>query len=996
MWQAIKRLALGAILIALASAVLLLSDSSRERAAARRSSVHVAILQHASQPVMDDGVAGMVEGLAEGGYVEGTNLVLTRFNAEGDLPTANTIAKELTAGRYDLVLTASTLSLQAVASANTAGKVRHVFALVSDPVAAGVGIVRDKPLEHPAHLAGYGTMQPVDATFRLAKKIYPDLKVVGEVWNPAEANSEAQTKVARATAKELGIELLEANAENTSAVVEAAGSLIARGVEALWVGGDVTVMAALDGLIPLAKKARIPVFSSMPGAPGRGTLFDLGADYREVGRLAGKLAAEILAGRDPATVAIENVLPERLVVDPTLLASLDDPWRFPNDVLDRAASDTAKAVAVAKAASQAKRPPPGQKYKLGVVFFAPEPGVELCMRGVYDGLRDRGFVKGENLEVHEAHAQGEIANIPALFQNFESQGMDLVVPMSTPCVTAATGIVKNSPVVFTYCYDPIAAGAGKSFEDHHPNVTGVGSFPPVAETPAFIAKLLPGTKKVGTVYNSSEANSRKVVEVAREAFAGAGMTLEEATAINSSEIFQATQALVARGVDVIWVAGDNTAIQGFDAIVKVAGDAKIPLVTSDVEPHAEKSLATLGMTFYDPGYVAGELAARVLLGEHTKDIPFENVSIVSVSVNTVVARKLGVVVPEDVRKSAATVIDESGVHQQAAPPEAASKKPAAPLAKKWKIDLLEFITVVDVEEGEHGIRDGFKEAGLVEGRDYKMRIRNAQGDMPTLSALVDAALTDGTELLLTMSTPTLQAAIQRTKKVPIVFTFVANAVAAGAAKSNEDHLPNVTGVPTVGAYEDLLKVVRECMPNVKRIGTLFVPAEVNSVVNKDELARLAKEQGIEVVGVAVNTATEMADAALALANEDIDAVVQVAGNLTSAAFVSITQATRRAKIPLFAALSSNAADGAQVTVARDYYEGGRDAALLAARIMRGEDPATIPLQPLTASKLLVNEEAARAIGMRIPDTVLARGIKVGKPASDGVPADKAAADSRRK
>jgi ABC-type uncharacterized transport system substrate-binding protein len=888
--------------------------------------------------------------------------------------------------------------MQAVANANTAGKVRHVFALVSDPAAAGVGISREKPLEHPPHMAGYGTMQPVDATFRLARRVFPGLKRVGEVWNPSEANSEAQTKVARATCKELGIELLEANAENSSAVVEAAGSLIARGAEALWVGGDVTVMAALDALIPLAKKSGIPVFSSMPGAPGRGTLFDLGADYREVGRLAGKLAAEVLDGRDPATVAIENVLPERLVVDQAVAASLRDPWRFPDDMLQKAAADLAAAESArTKNAAATKAPAPGRKYKIGVVYFAPEPGVESCMRGLYDGLRAHGFVQGENLEVREAHAQGEIASIPALFQNFDSLGMDLVVPLSTPCLTAACGTVRNSPVVFSYCYDPIAAGAGKSFEDHNPNVTGVGSFPPVNETPEFLRKLLPGVKKIGTVYNSSEANSRKVIEVARVAFAKHGLTLEEATAINSSEIFQATQALVARGAEAIWVAGDNTAIQGFDAIVKVAGDAKIPLVTSDVEPHAEKSLATLGMTFYEPGYAAGELAARVLLGEHTKDIPFQNVSIVSVSINTAIAKRLGLTISDELLKSAATVVDEGGVHQQAPPPaarpaSAAKEAKLGPLSRKWKIDLLEFITVLDVEEGEHGIRDGLVEAGLVEGRDYELRIRNAQGDMPTLTSLVDAAISDGTELMLTMSTPTLQAAMQRTRKIPIVFTFVANAVAAGAAKSNEDHLPNVTGVPTVGAYDDLVKVVRECLPNAKRIGTLFVPAEVNSVYNRDELARVAKQYGIEVVSVAANTATEMPDAAIALANEDIDAVVQVAGNLTSAAFVSITQATRRAKLPLFGALSSNSVDGAQVTVARDYYEGGREAAKIAARIMRGEDPARIPLEPLTASKLLVNEDAARAIGMRIPAAVVERARKVAAAAD----AERAAAAAASK
>jgi putative ABC transport system substrate-binding protein len=149
------------------------------------------------------------------------------------------------------------------------------------------------------------------------------------------------------------------------------------------------------------------------------------------------------------------------------------------------------------------------------------------------------------------------------------------------------------------------------------------------------------------------------------------------------------------------------------------------------------------------------------------------------------------------------------------------------------------------------------------------------------------------------------------------------------------------------------------------------------VTNRDDLVRLAGQQGIEVVSVAANTAPEIADAALALANEDIDAVVQVAGNLTSAGFTSLTQATRRVKLPLFGALSSDAASGAQVVVARDYYEGGREAALLAARIMRGEDPAGIPLQPLTASKLLVNEDAARAIGMRIPESVLGRAQKAG-------------------
>lgn len=310
-------------------------------------------------------------------------------------------------------------------------------------------------------------------------------------------------------------------------------------------------------------------------------------------------------------------------------------------------------------------PEPGRTFKVGVVYFAPEPGVETCMRGVFDGLRERGFIEGANLEIYTAHAQGEIANIPALYQNFDTAGFDLIIPMSTPCLTAACGAVKHTPVVFTYVYDPIAAGAGTSFEDHNPNVTGVGSFPPIGETVEFIMHLVPGVKTVGTLYNSAEANSRKVVSVAREVFADHHMRLEEATVINSNEVFQAAQALVARGIEVLWVAGDNTAIQGFNAIVKVADDARVPLITSDIEPVANASLATLGVGFYEPGYAAGQLAARVLLGERPKDLPFQNVSIKTVSLNLTVARRLGIRIPDAILRSAAALVDETGVHQQA-------------------------------------------------------------------------------------------------------------------------------------------------------------------------------------------------------------------------------------------------------------------------------------------------------------------------------------------
>jgi ABC-type uncharacterized transport system substrate-binding protein len=816
-------------------------------------------------------------------------------------------------------------------------------------------------------LVGYGTMQPVAEAFELAKRLYPDLKIVGEVWNPAEANSEAQTKIARETCRRLGIQLVEANVETTSAVFEATSSLVARGVDALWVGGDVTVMAAIDSVVSAARKGNIPVFTSMPRVPAeRGALFDLGANYYEVGRLAGTLAGDLLNGRDPSKIAVENVLPITLLVNREALNGLRDPWRFPDDVLRTAEQVGAQATAVPA------QPASGRLYKVGIVYFAPEPGADECMRGLVDGFGEAGFVEGRNLELRKSHAQAEIANIPQLLQNYDAQGLDLIIPMTTPCLTAACGTVKNTPVVFTYVYDPIAAGAGTDFSHHLPHVTGVGSFPPVADTIELIRQLIPGVKSVGTLYNSSEANSRKVVEVARREVTERGMQLEEVTVTNASEVFQAAQALTARGVQVLWIAGDNTAIQGFDAIVKVANDAGIPLVTNDIEPVAKASLATVGIGFYQSGYAAAKIAARVLLGADPADIPIENVAVPTVAVNTLVARKLGIRLSAAALQRADVLIDETGAHQRSTVEAASNAAATAPLGKKWNIDILEYVNVADVEEAEKGIREGLHDAGLVEGRDYQVRVRNAQGDMPTLGALVDAAVSEGAELLMTLSTPTLQAAIQRARGLPIVFTFVADPVSAGAGRSNDDHLPQVTGVPTTSAYEDLITTVQACLPAARRVGTLFVPAEVNSVFNKTRLTEVARRHGIEVLAVAANTSAEMPDAAAALCNQSPDAIVQIAGNLTTAAFASITQAARRARLPLFGSLNSDFQSGAAVVVARDYFDGGREAGMMAARIIRGESPAAIPFQPLTKTKTLISLRAAQASGLAVPAQLLKR------------------------
>ncbi|HEX3469616.1 MAG TPA: ABC transporter substrate-binding protein [Silvibacterium sp.] len=289
--------------------------------------------------------------------------------------------------------------------------------------------------------------------------------------------------------------------------------------------------------------------------------------------------------------------------------------------------------------------------RVGLLYFAPEAGAELCMKGLFDGLAQKGFTKDRNLDVISSHAQGEISNIHLLVQNFVSQNVDLIITLTTPCLSGACGAARNTHVVFTYCYDPVAAGAGKSASDHLPNVTGVGSFPPVQATVELIQKLVPNVKAVGTVYNSSEANSVKVISVGRDIFRKHGISLQEVSVTNTSEVFQAAQVACYRNVQAMWVTGDNTALQSFDAIAKATTDAKLPLVINDPEFTSRGALACVGLGWYPAGEAGGLLAARVLHGEDPASIPFQEVAEQKLMLNQQAATRLGITFPPDVLKA---------------------------------------------------------------------------------------------------------------------------------------------------------------------------------------------------------------------------------------------------------------------------------------------------------------------------------------------------------
>lgn len=327
-----KRLWLGVVLILATSGFLLVSDTGQRKSKLPR----VAILQFNSVGVLDDGVRGLVDQLKENGYDGVHGAIIDRFNAQNDMVTSTSMSQEITSGKYDYVFSISTNCLQSVANANRAGRAKHIFGVVADPVAAKVGINPKDPFDHPKWLVGIGTLMPVGEMMELAQKLNPRVRKFGIPWNPSQANSQRYLELAREAAAKMHLELLEGSVDNTAAVGEVTSSLISRGAEVVLVVGDVTVALAIDAVIAECRKARIPALTLMPADVKRGALAGAGADFYQIGRQMGQLGTRVMQGEDTARIPIAYELPKYYAFNLTVLPSLKDQWRIPDAVLSTA------------------------------------------------------------------------------------------------------------------------------------------------------------------------------------------------------------------------------------------------------------------------------------------------------------------------------------------------------------------------------------------------------------------------------------------------------------------------------------------------------------------------------------------------------------------------------------------------------------------------------------------------------------------------------------
>ena len=265
---------------------------------AQQKSVAVtAIVEHPALDAVRDGVK---EGLAAAGFEEGKNLKWQYQSAQGNTGTAAQIARKFIGDQVDLVVAIATPSAQAVAAATR--DIPLVYSAVTDPVAAKLV---SSMAASGTNITGVSDALELDKQIDLIKRVTPNAKRVGIVYNPGEANSVVVVEQLRVLLPKYGMSLVEAAAPRSVDVGSAGRSLIVK-ADVFYTNTDNNVVSAYEALVKVGMDAKIPLVAADTDSVARGAVAAYGMDYRALGVQTGKIVARILNGEKPGTIASQT------------------------------------------------------------------------------------------------------------------------------------------------------------------------------------------------------------------------------------------------------------------------------------------------------------------------------------------------------------------------------------------------------------------------------------------------------------------------------------------------------------------------------------------------------------------------------------------------------------------------------------------------------------------------------------------------------------------
>ena len=322
---------------------------------------------------------------------------------------------------------------------------------------------------------------------------------------------------------------------------------------------------------------------------------------------------------------------------------------------DEGAQTTAEAGGQTASSDQAA--PSGDMRKIGVIQLAEHPALDASYEGFVDALAERGYVDGENIVLDYNNAGGDISNCTTIAEKLVNNNSDLVLAIATPAAQAVAAKTTTIPIVGTAITDFAEAGLVDDNDAPGTNVSGSSDMNPIAEQLDLLKQLLPDAKKIGIMYCSSEDNSRVQAELAEAVCQQLELEWEEYTVSDSSMIQSVTESMIGK-VDAVYVPTDNLLAEAMATVTMITNANGLPCIVGEEGMVENGGLGTYGLSYYNLGRMAGEMAADVLEGADISTLAVQRVAAedCTLCINTTAAADLEVTIPEELL-SKATIVE---------------------------------------------------------------------------------------------------------------------------------------------------------------------------------------------------------------------------------------------------------------------------------------------------------------------------------------------------
>ena len=274
--------------------------------------------------------------------------------------------------------------------------------------------------------------------------------------------------------------------------------------------------------------------------------------------------------------------------------------------------------------------------------------------------------------------------------------------------------------------------------------------------------------------------------------------------------------------------------------------------------------------------------------------------------------------------------------------------------------------------------EAMRALGYSEGREFEMEYRWAEGYLERLPALAEEAVRRGSDVIVAANIQAVVAARDVTKTIPIVGLLLDDPVGLGLIKSDDRPGGNVTGllasVPGLPAKQ--LELARDLIPGAAKIGLLVNPSNVSDVNQRQEMETAGAAMAVTLIPVETRTPEEIDPVFPALARERVDVVIVLRDPLFFAQRRTIGAAALAARLPTIFGFRENVDDGGLISYGINLSQNFGRAADYVVKILKGAKPGDLPVEFPTKLELVINLPTAKAIGLAIPPTLLARADEV--------------------